>query len=327
MNYQKQSGYALLIALLIVATASVIGANLWFNNQLSIAKAINIQHATQARHYARGMVLWAKDILYEEEQRKPGVDTNSDVWQQPIDGITVSNAVIGGQLSDMSGCFNLNNLWAEYPGGRKQYNYLTRLLSLLEIDVGISDKILDWMDADQQLRPQGAEDFVYLSKRKPYTTLSGPFRHISELQLIDGVDDRIYQRLVQYLCITPLRKSYSNNTWEMTKMNINMLPPVMIKALHSGISKQLALSIYHEGQAQFQSLNDFFNYPPVKRIRLKEQAPELWDLIDVNSEYLQAEIQVNMEGNLYRYFVLLNKPIGGFIHVVQWSGMSFLLNQ
>ena len=323
---KKQTGIALLMSLVVVSVAAVIGTDMWFQNQLSIVRTNNVQQSFQAQHYARGLMLWAKDLLYEEEQREPGVDTNNDAWHNGIDGIVVENAVISGRLRDLSNCFNLNNLLLNGAVAQQQLAYFERLLAALEMDAALADKILDWMDADQIPRTLGAEDFIYLSKKTPYTTASGPLQHISQLQLVDGISSAVYQRLIQYVCVVPVETLNAQQV--ASKMNVNTLPPVMIKALHPDIGRQLAVAVHQEGSAAFRSVDDFMDYPSLRRIGLRARAPFLTDLIAVNSGYLQAEAVINMEGRIYRYFILLSKKVGGLVQVLQWSAVPFVeLNQ
>ncbi|WP_395377111.1 type II secretion system minor pseudopilin GspK [Marinicella sp. W31] len=319
---KKQRGIALLMSLVIVSVAAVIGTDMWFQNQLSIVRTNNIQQSLQAQHYARGLMLWAKDLLYQEEQQQPGVDTNNDAWHNGLDGIVVENAVISGHLRDLSSCFNLNNLILNGTVAQQQLAYFERLLKSLEMDEAIASKILDWIDADQVPRPLGAEDFLYLSKTPPHTTSGGPFQHISQLQLVNGISTDIYQRLVQYVCVVPVQQLNAQEV--ASRMNVNTLPPVMIKALHPGISRQLAVAVHQEGTASFRSLDEFIDYPSMRRIGLRALAPYLSELIAVNSGYLQAEAVINMEGRIYRYFILLNKTVGGLVQVMQWSAVPFL---
>ena len=320
---KRNKGIALLMSLAIVAVAAVIGTDMWFQNQLSIVRTNNVQQSLQAQHYARGLMLWTKDLLLEEEEREPGFDTNNDAWHNGIDGIAVENAIISGRLRDLSNCFNLNNLWLNGTEDDIQVAYFQRLLKDLEMDVAIADKILDWMDTDQSPRPLGAEDFVYLSKPTPYTTASGSFQHISQLQLVDGISDDIYQRMIQYMCVLPVE--IINGEEVPSVMNINTVPPVMIKALHPAISRQLAVAVHQEGNAAFRSLDEFLNYPSIQRIGLRAQLPYLSDLFAVYSDYLQGEVLVNMEGRIYRYFVLISKGVG-YAEFLQWSSVPLMGN-
>jgi type II secretory pathway component PulK len=84
----------------------------------------------------------------------------------------------------------------EYPGpsdahSRLNINLLTRdQLLLIEplMTEDIADSILDWIDADDDVRELGAELGYYQSLPYPYEPRNAPFRSIQELELVAGVD-------------------------------------------------------------------------------------------------------------------------------------------
>src|SRR5262245_38385048 len=72
-------------------------------------------------------------------------------------------------------------------------NRLTRdqLLNLDPIMTeDVADSILDWIDADDDTRPLGAEIGYYQSLPHPHRARNGPLRSIAEMELIAGVDPR-----------------------------------------------------------------------------------------------------------------------------------------
>lgn len=58
----KQTGVALITAMLVVALASVAAVAMTSRQQLDIRRTGNILHADQAYLYALGGELWAKDL-------------------------------------------------------------------------------------------------------------------------------------------------------------------------------------------------------------------------------------------------------------------------
>src|SRR5207249_7652640 len=54
----------------------------------------------------------------------------------------------------------------------------------------VADSILDWIDADDDPRPLGAETPYYLSLPNSYIARNGPMKSIAELELVAGVDPR-----------------------------------------------------------------------------------------------------------------------------------------
>ncbi len=63
------------------------------------------------------------------------------------------------------------------------------LLAAVDDDMSpdIVDAILDWIDADEDERPLGAERHYYLGLSMPYEPRNAPMRNISELELVAGI--------------------------------------------------------------------------------------------------------------------------------------------
>ena len=61
------------------------------------------------------------------------------------------------------------------------------LMLLPNMTEDVADAILDWIDADEETRPLGAELGHYATLRNPYEPRNGPVRTLRELELIAGV--------------------------------------------------------------------------------------------------------------------------------------------
>lgn len=56
----------------------------------------------------------------------------------------------------------------------------------------VSDCILDWRDADDMVRMNGAEEKDYVARGLPYLPANGPFKTMSELLLVLGVTPTLF---------------------------------------------------------------------------------------------------------------------------------------
>jgi hypothetical protein len=56
----------------------------------------------------------------------------------------------------------------------------------------ISDAILDWRDADDLVRTNGAEADYYAGKGLPYSPANGPFKVLTELLLVKGISPGLF---------------------------------------------------------------------------------------------------------------------------------------
>ncbi len=318
---QDNQGMALLMALVMLAIASTLAVSIWYNSQLSVARINNLQQTYQAKHYSQGMLLWASDLLREDyAQDEYTHDSSLDAWQQVIQGMLVEDAILSGTLVGLSGRFNVNNVVINGVQNSDQLAYLRRLLMALELDVNIAAKIIDWIDTDQVPEPNGAEDFIYLAKSPAYQTSGGPFRHIEELALLDGMDAETHQILSQYLVALPPIND------QPTRMNVNTMPPVMIKALSPLISNDMAVRLYQSGQADFLRLEDFFTHESI-RYKLNDDVKQsIRPMLSVQTRHFQASALVQMEASSFVMYAMLNRRTDGSARVISRSLSPYMPN-
>lgn len=314
---KKQQGVALFVTLLVVTIATLLATEIWFNNSLDISRHSNNRSAYQATHYAKGMFLWVKDILRQDFEENSSFDNHGEIWNQPLAGIQLEDAVLSGKLTDMDSKFNLNNLVINNTDNELNQAYFQRILVNLELDPTIADKISDWLDADQLPRQHGAEDIVYLSKSPSYRSAGQPFLHISELKLVEGIDEQIYQRLKIYVTVVPVRGE------NPTTININTIPTLLLKSLDERLTTKDALNLYNEGNAANRKIADFFQQPVIQHLFLRpEQKIEWRKIISTRSKWYQAQVNVTMqETNFQRYALIARKNAGS--RVEQWSQSAF----
>lgn len=314
---RQEQGVALFTALLVVTIATLLATEMWFNNELDIARSHNNRSAYQVNHYAKGMVLWAADVLRQDFENDSSYDNRSDVWNSPIAGVTLPDAVLSGQLSDADGKYNLNNLVINGQIDDQNYEYFKRVISNLELEVSIADKIVDWMDADQIPRPMGVEDNFYLSRSPSYRTAGQHFSHITELKLVDGISESIYQRLKNHVTVLPIIGE------QPTKLNINTASTLLLLSLHHRIKRKEALVLYNDGYAAYKSLNDFYKEPAIKIYHLENPQLQMSRLISTTSQWYQAEVTIKMAEVVFKQYAMLNRISSNTV-VKQWSQTPFL---
>jgi len=69
---------------------------------------------------------------------------------------------------------------------------LRNLFDQMEVEPNPTDAVLDWLDVDDEPRPEGAESDFYESLETPYACKNGPMESIEELLLIAGITPEIY---------------------------------------------------------------------------------------------------------------------------------------
>jgi general secretion pathway protein K len=83
----------------------------------------------------------------------------------------------------------------------------------------IVDSYLDWVDADDLSRVNGAESWYYRIQGKPYAPRNFPVQYKDELALVRGFDQKLYARVEPYLTVLP-----------STGLNLNTADDVMLRA-------------------------------------------------------------------------------------------------
>ena len=112
---KHQAGVALITVLLIVFLASLAATSLAALQQLAIRRSTVFQHQQQARLYTLGAEQEAMIILARDRQRNE-TDHPGEEWANLPPALPIEGGAITVRLSDLQGCFNLNNLWRPAPG-------------------------------------------------------------------------------------------------------------------------------------------------------------------------------------------------------------------
>lgn len=244
----RHRGVALLAAVLVVALATILIAGLLDRAGLGQARALQSTRAIQAMAYQQGLELWAGRIL-RDDRANDGDDSRADTWAQPLPPITVPEGVITGRMRDLDGCLNLNGLWHAGSEDAEAVRRFERLLGFLELDRGLLDAIVDWLDEDDRSRRGGgAEDAAYAALDPPRRAGNGPFVHVSELRAVIGVDPDTWQALAPHVCARPDPAS---------ALNINTASALVLRSLHPDIDAALAQRLHNDGQARFPSVDAF----------------------------------------------------------------------
>jgi general secretion pathway protein K len=155
----------------------------------------------QADQYALAGLDWARGILAEDARSGGAIDSLDEGWAQPIAGLPVERALVAGAITDEQGKFNLNNL-VNAAGQKSDADLLVfqRLLVSLGLAPELSQAVLDWIDADDDVSGSaGAEDSYYLSLPRPYRAANAPMSQVEELYRVRGFDAATVAKLRPYV--------------------------------------------------------------------------------------------------------------------------------
>ncbi|HZD52328.1 MAG TPA: type II secretion system minor pseudopilin GspK [Woeseiaceae bacterium] len=224
---RRHRGVALITAMLISALAAMVASDMAWNNALDVRRTTVLLQRDQAVQVALGAESWVIDILRQDLQ-----DTETDhlgeIWAQELPGLPIEGGEIFGAITDLQGRFNVNNLIDDRgqvdPQSLEQFQ---RLLAVLELDPALAERVVDWLDPNQQ--PQlanGAEDEIYTSVLPPYRTADRMLTSVSELAAIDGMDKAAFDALAPHITALPGR----------TPINVNTATPAVLQSLGENIT-------------------------------------------------------------------------------------------
>lgn len=106
----RPSGVALITVLLIVFLASITATSLATLQQMAIRRGTVLQHQQQAQLYALGAEQWAR-VLLERDRQEGDIDHPGEDWANLPPTLPIEGGTLDVLISDLQGCFNLNNLW------------------------------------------------------------------------------------------------------------------------------------------------------------------------------------------------------------------------
>jgi len=265
----SQRGTALITALLILAMTVTLTTDMASEQHFDIRRTGNVLQLEQAHQIALGGERWAVAILARDRRGEaaPGqgagqqllggsgggadVDSLDEDWAQPLPPIPVEGGQIAGQIVDLQGRFNVNNLIVDGAIDAIALARFERLLAILEIEPGVAQAVVDWLDTDSETTfPDGAEDDFYLAREPGYLAANRTIVAVSELRQVRGVDADGWRRLRPHVTALPAS----------TEVNVNTASVAVLQAvaqdLGAGAAEQLADRAREE---PFESVQQFLD--------------------------------------------------------------------
>lgn len=224
---QSERGAALLTVLLLVAVIAVMAGAALEKLRLATRLTGNVASVEQARGWALAAETLARSRVTNMLARSPDRVTLAGGWSDrpfalPLPGGGSASA----RITDGGDCFNLNGLVGKtgpgiYATSEPDRIQFARLMRLLAIPPATAERIAaataDWIDSDQQVQPNGAEDPTYLARATPYRTGGTLMADPSELRAVAGVTPEIYATLRPWVCTLPDARP--------SRINVNTLAP------------------------------------------------------------------------------------------------------
>jgi general secretion pathway protein K len=265
---RQQRGVALIIALVLVALATILATKMTFAGFLERRRAIGVMAAEQAMQFGLGAEALAADALAQDAQTSGQQTTLAGPWAQPTPPLPITPAedpegepigTMQGQLDDMQGLFNLNNLARVVAGAAtalptqdpQPLEQFQRLLVLVGLEPKWAAIARDWIDPDDiPGTPDGAEDQVYTSQMPPYRTGNWPMMSPTELMNLPGFGADRYRKIAPYVTALPS---------STVPINICTAPAVVLESLAENLNGEYTPEVLASERRNgcFPDLNSF----------------------------------------------------------------------
>ena len=164
-----------------------VSLNIFSSIESLALKKIDNELRFNSKFHAKNNALFTNDFIFETQK-----------------------GLVSGKIIDSSNCFNINSLVIKnkntYKPNKENIAIFERLLSLSEIENNLIDEaidqIIDWIDADDNPRAFGLEDYYYsgpLNNPKEYTS-ARIFYSIQEIKSLPAIRDIGWQVFEKYFC-------------------------------------------------------------------------------------------------------------------------------
>ena len=302
----RQRGVALIMAVLIVALATMLAVNVTFRGMMDQRRSSNLFALDQGFEVALGAEAWAADILRQDAQDSQ-TDHFGEIWAKTMSALPIDEGVgtVEGRLEDMQGRFNLNNLvFADGTTNENAVKQLERILAMLEIEPTWAAAIADWIDADVQPGfPDGAEDTVYLGLDPPHLAANMPVTRATELMVLPEFGADRFRRLQPYVTALPVG----------TKLNVCTAPGVVLDSLSE---TQRQFSLDPEDLAQRRKEICFPSLEDLRGTLGQADYDQIKDTLSESSTYFRATVWVTIGTTQFTLYSLLARGGGGTVRPV-----------
>ncbi|MFC3680031.1 type II secretion system minor pseudopilin GspK [Bacterioplanoides pacificum] len=287
VSLQRQQGLALIMVLLVFAVVSVLATAIIDRQATDIQRSGNMFTLQQTRAFTYGAEQAVRTGLYLDWKADKEKDHGNEEWAKPR-SFPLEPGKIYVSIRDAQGRFNLNSMAAEAANKTLQTKRFANLLNILGLDVQLASRVSRWMDKNSQA------DDVYQAQEPPYRAAYQGCKHVSELLLIEELDQQTYQALLPYVSCLPFD----------VQLNVNTASAAVLASLASGLTLQDGASLVSARTDKgYSSVDEFWNQSILERYTQPQPAgdkqppaTEKWDkgAFSINSEYFEMFARVDL---------------------------------
>src|ERR1017187_9882414 len=204
-HHASERAIAMVIVMISIFVLTMLAAGFAYSMKVETKLARNANSEAELEWLGRSGVEYARWVLANSRANPmQPYDSLDQPWATGSGWLGPTNAPIAEvqqnvhlgtgtfnwKIIDLERKFNINS-----PEPLMQ-QVLPQALTLMGVSPSdatpIINSILDWIDIDDQTRPEGAETSDYQSQSPAYSAKNGPIDDITELLLIKGITPEIY---------------------------------------------------------------------------------------------------------------------------------------
>lgn len=302
----RDRGVALITAMLITALATMVAANLAWDNALDMRRTMVQLARDQAVQVALGAESWVISILHQDLEESE-TDHLGELWASDLPPLPIDAGEVFGEIEDLQGRFNVNNL-VDNEGRvvQESLEQFQRLLNALGLDPRFAGLTADWIDSDvDALFPDGAEDAIYTGMLPPYRTANQGLTSVSELAALEGMDRATFLALEPHITALPGR----------TAINANTATPAVLQSLDENMSVADVEGLVAEREsAGFAELETAF---------ASLVTPDVLNGLDESTQFFRLKVVVRIDTvRVTLYSILQRGPRGDVTPILRSFGAT-----
>jgi general secretion pathway protein K len=315
-NNKAIKGSALVFALLIVAMTSIIAYALIETSSFAIRRTQQLNTTDACSQAIHAAEIYAMHFLKREGANEAQTSDNPNPtsvgettdltqdWALPFALTLSKDMTLTAQITDMQGQFNLNTV-NEIPPEDPYAPTLVfrRLLVLLQIPnvQVLEDSLMHWVGEDTT-----SADAVYLEQAQPYRPAHGFLSSISELKLITGFTEPVYNQLEPYV----------NALTAQAKLNVNTASATILAAILD-VSLDVGQSLVMERQKYpFADTGSFLDRARARGVNPPE-GTSIEEHLDVNSNYFLLKTEATCQKTQVISYSFIKRMESGIAQVYQ----------
>ena len=268
------------MALLVVALATTLSSMMLWRQDVWLRQVEMQRDLAQTRLIADAGIEWARAVL-AYDARTSSFDHLGEPWAVKVPPSRVEGGEIGGEVTDEQGKWNLNNLLSGNGSiNAASQEVFRRLLRLLQLPPVLASTLADWLDADSDASPGGAEDAYYLTLSPPYRSANRALTDVDDLRRVRGFDATVVERLRPHVTALP---GYD-------RVNVNTASAMVLAAVLPDLSPaEIQALVAMRNAIPFRDFGDFRS-----RLPRPEIAPSP-EQLDARSRYFSVRIRARYE--------------------------------